>query len=329
MRGRPWFQVFGFLAAALVAAASAVAGDSPLAEATRQFDAGNYQQAVTILRSALEQDQQAAGLHYWLGRCYFELRDFDRAVTTAEHAVQIEPNNSEYHDWLGRAYGRKAEQAGWFSGFSLAKKTRREFEEAVRLNPSSLQAQRDLIEFYLEAPGIVGGGDDKARRQIEVLAAIDAVEGHLGRADFWMDQKRPELAEAEYRLVMEAKLKRADPYFEVAKFYMSRSDAGRMEEAVEAAARVEASDRRLSFYRGVVWVLAGNRLEEAEPLLKLYLETVPQCSDLPSHAAAREWLGRLYERQRKCAAAAEQYRAALKIEPRRKSAQEALRHVCK
>ncbi len=54
--------------------------------------------------------------------------------------------------------------------------------------------------------------------------------------------------------------------------------------------------------------------------MKSYLASTPDRSDWPSHAAAREWLGRLYEAQGKRADAAEQYREALQLEPKRKEA---------
>ncbi len=305
--------------------------DPPLAEAIREYEAGNYQRAAAVLRAALEREAPsgAGPMEYWLARCYFELRDFDRAIASARRAVARDPQNSEYHQWLGRAYGRKAEQAGMFSGFSLARKTRQEFEEAVRLNPSNITAQHDVIEFYYRAPGIVGGGDDKARRQISALAAVDPAEAHLAWGNYWLDKKKPDLAEAHYRQLLLEGAKRPDPYFDVADFYQDRHDAAHMEEAVETAARVGPLDRRLSFYRGVVRILAGNRLDEAEQMLTTYLTTVPQRSDLPSHVSAHEWLARLYQTQGNHAAAAEHYRAILQLDPRNKNAREALRRLKK
>ncbi len=322
-----WIPALVLLWVLAVPAGSWAAASGALEEARRQFDAGQYQQAAGTLRGALEHSPQDAALHHWLARCYFELEDYGHAIASAERSVQFDPHNSQYHLWLGRAYGRKAEQAGWFSGFSLAKKSRHEFEEAVRLDRSNFAAHHDLIEFYVRAPGIVGGGDEKGWQQAEALAAVDAVEGHLGRAEYWKYRKKPERAEQEYRQVLAAKPKRVDPYLAVAEFYLSRGDAGRAEEALEAAARVNASDRRLSYYCGVVRVVAGNRLEEAEHCLKTYLTTVPPRSDLPAHADGHEWLGRLYERQGKCAAAVEQYGKAMELDPHSKSAREALRRA--
>ncbi|HJY85484.1 MAG TPA: tetratricopeptide repeat protein [Candidatus Acidoferrales bacterium] len=312
---------------ALLLAAAVFAADGPIAEASREFENGKYQQAAAILRTALAQDAQNPAFYYWLARCYFELGEYDRAISSARRAVELAPSNSEYHLWLGRAYGRKAEHASWFSGLSLAKKTVHEFEEAVRCDPQNLAAQRDLIEFYYRAPGIAGGGDDKALRQIQELASLDPIEGHLARGDHFAAKKKFDQAEAEFRQVLLAKPTRVSPYFDVADFYLSHNDASHAEEAIEAAARVDPGDRRLAYYRGAVRVLAGNKLPEAERLLKTYLETAPQRSDLPSHASAHEWLGRLYEREGQCQAAVEQYRKALELEPHDQVAQEALRRL--
>ncbi len=310
---------------ALAPGQAARAANGPVAEASRLFDTGDYQQAITLLRGVVAQDMGRADAHYWLMRCYFELGNWDQAIASAEHALEFASNESDYHLWLGRAYGRKAEHAGIFSAFSLAKKTRQEFEEAVRLNPSNLSARRDLIEFYFSAPGIVGGGEDKAQRQIEELSRLDPVEAHLARAQFYTDKKKTELAEPEYRQVLAAQPRRVKPYYEIADFYMARADAARVEEAVERAARVDPRDPQLNFYRGVARVLAGSRLAEAEQMLRMYLRMVPNRSDYASHSAAHHWLGRLYERQGKCDAAGDEYRQAIKLDSNNKNAQQALR----
>lgn len=317
----------GLILCGLVMATSLFAAAmDPLQTARHGFEAGNYRNAVATLQAALAQNPQDARLHHWLSRCYYELNDYDRAIESAERAVQLEPQNSEYHRWLGRAYGLKADKV---HSFGLARKVRREFEEAVRLNPSSIPARRDLIEFLVDAPWIVGGDKDKAWQQAEAVFALDPVEGHLARAICWLDKNKSEQVEAEYRRVLQLRPQGVEPYLEVADFYQTRQDPTRMEATIEAAARVNASDGRLAYYRGVARVLAGTRLTEAEQFLKSYVAAVPPRSDFPSHASAREWLGRLYERLGKREDAASQYRAALQLDPNRKSAREALQRVGK
>lgn len=300
------------------------AADDPLAAAQHQFEAGGYPAAVTILQGFLSQNKSSAAANYWLARCYYELRDYDKAIESGEQATKLDPGNSLYHQWLGRAYGGKADRD---RSFFLARKTKKEFEEAVRLNPGNLSARRDLEEFYLEAPWILGGSKDAAMEQVNAIAAQDPVEGHLARAVYWRDAKKMDLAEAEYRWVLQLKPNRLEPYFEVAGYYQHRSDPTKMQQAIDAAARVNPSDPRLSFYRGAAAVIAGTDLNDAEQYLKSYIASTPERSDWPSHAAAREWLGQLCEKLGRRMEAAEQYRAALQLEPDRKSARERLQNL--
>lgn len=305
---------------------AARAADGPVDVAQEQFNAGNYPAAIRTLHAALSPTTQQGAIYYWLARCYFELRDYKNAVVQAEHAVKLDSQKSDYHLWLGRAYGRRAE---YERSFWLARKSKREFEEAVRLDPRNIPARRDLMEFCATAPWIVGGSNDEARQQVEAIAALEPLEGDLARGEYLKDLKKYDLAEAEYRKLLELKPNRASPYFEVADFYARVNKPAQMEEAVEMAARIDRSDVRLNFYRGAVRVLAGNRLGEAEPYLKSYLATAPQRSDLPSRGAAREWLGRLYEREGKRLEAAEQYSAALQLDPDLGYARESLQRLRK
>lgn len=289
-----------------------------LLAAQRQFDAGNYAAAISTLQSAVAQNPSSAQAYYWLGRSYYEIRDYDNAVAQAEKAVALDAKNSLYHQWLGRAYGGKADRD---RSFFLAKKVKREFQEAVQWNPSNISARRDLEQYCIDAPWIVGGSKDEALAQVNAIAALDPVEGHLARAAYYLNgTKRPDQAENEYRQVLAAKPNRIEPYLEVADFFERQNQPSDMAAAIQAAAQVSPNDARLAFYRGVAGVLANENLASAERDLKSYLASTPDRSDWPPHAAARVWLGRLYEGQEKRAEAAEQYRAALELDPRRKDA---------
>jgi cytochrome c-type biogenesis protein CcmH/NrfG len=311
-----------FLAVLLLTAAISPAA-TPLQTAQHQFEDGKYAEAAATLRAALAQAPQDSLLHHWLARCYYELHEFDIAIGYEQQAVKLDPQNSEYHMWLGRVYGGKAEAN---HSFSLARKVKQEFEEAVRLNGENITARRDLMEFYLEAPWILGGGSGKARQQAEAIAALNKMEGHLAMGQYRLSEKKPELAEKEYLRALDLKPKNIEPYLEVAGFYLKRRDGIRTEQVLDMAAQVNPSDGRLAYYRGAARILERNRLAEAEQLLKTYLAG-PARSDFPSHASAREWLGQLYEQQGRRKEAAEQYRAALKLEPDLDEARAGLRRL--
>ncbi|MGH9771907.1 MAG: tetratricopeptide repeat protein [Candidatus Acidiferrales bacterium] len=322
-----WIVVLAMAAVALVAMRpSLVSAADPAPDvstliltAQRQFDSGNYWIAIKTLQSAVAQNSLSAEAYYWLGRCYYEVRDFDDSIALAERAVTLDVKNSLYHQWLGRAYGGKADQD---RSFFVARKVKKELQEAVRLNPANVAARQDLADFCSNAPWIVGGSKDEARAQVDAIAALDPVAGHVARAKFDLDGlNRPDLAESELRQVLSSKPKSIEPYFEVIAFFQKQNKTSDMQAAIEDAAQISPNDPRLSYFRGTALVMGGADLGQAEEYLKSYLATSPDRSDWPPHAAAREWLGRIYEAQGKTAEAAEQYRASLRLQPGRKDAQ--------
>ena len=304
----------------------ALADSSPdVTQARRQFDLGNYSGAVSTLNNAVARNSNDADAQFWLARAYYELKDFSNAVTHAERAVEIDSKNSLYHQWLARSYGEQADRE---HSFSLARKVKKEFEEAVRLNPSNIEARRDLEEFNIQAPWIVGGNKDAALDQVNAIAALDPVEGHLARATYDREAlKKNDLAENELRLVLESKVQRIEPYFEVAGFYRDLGRGADMEPAIQAAEKIKPGDPRVGYYRAIEHILSGTQANAAEPLLKSYLANTPERSDWPSHASAREWLGRLYEQEGKPQQAEEQYRDALALDPGKKEARARLQKL--
>src|SRR5262245_37199239 len=166
----------------------------PVQTAQAQFDSGNYRGALTTLTAALAQSPNDASIHYWIARSHYELRDYDKAVSYFESAVKLEPKNAEYNRWLGRAYGAKAEQS---RSFFLARKVKQAFETAVRLAPGNIAARRDLMQYCVEAPWIVGGDKGKAREQIKAIADIDPLEGKLAQAAYLATEKQWKAAESE------------------------------------------------------------------------------------------------------------------------------------
>lgn len=329
--GRLLRSATALLVIAGLAAAHASAASPRQSGASKDFEhlynEGLYEEAVRSLGATIATTPNDASLHYWLGRSLYQMHDYTRAMASLERANALDPSRSEYHDWLGKAYGRKAEESNAFSAFSLARKTHREFTEAVRLDPSNLQAQRDLIRYLLNAPGVVGGGEDRAQEQIRALSVVDEVEGELAQAELYVTRKRFDDASEEYQKILQSNPHRLGVDYEIAEYYRDREDGKRMEEAVDAAAALSPSDFRLDYYRGVYLVLTKKDAVEAEKRLRTYIDAVPNNSELPPLASAHEWLGRLYEDQRRPDKAAEQYQAGLTLDPRNKNLREDLKRV--
>jgi tetratricopeptide (TPR) repeat protein len=306
---------------------AAFAGQSPLADAQYDYNAGRYNRAVDTLTGAIARAPEDAALQFLLGETYYQLREFPRAITSLERATQLSPKDSEYHDWLGRSYGRRAEETMFLGAMGWARKTHHEFEIAVELDPRNFEAQRDLIRFEMNAPAVVGGGDDKAVKHIADLEKIDHIQGLLARGEFLETRKRWPDADKVFDDILLSDSDRAGVYFEVGDYYRDRPDGDKMRQAIDKAQRLSPDDRRLKFYNGVLLVMMKKNPAEAEAMLKSYIATVPDNSDLPPHAIAYEWLGKLYESLGRHSEATEQYRIALSLDPHDRLLEEELKRA--
>jgi tetratricopeptide (TPR) repeat protein len=303
-------------------------GDAALEAGRHAYELSDYERAVKILQDAALKNPRNGEVLLLLAKSHFELRQFDAAVANAERAVAVAPGNSVYHEWLGRALGEKASKSSWFSALSLARKTQQEFETAVRLNPKNFSAVQALIEFDCAAPGIAGGGEDKALPKIEQLAALDAAEGHYAAGNCRRQKKDYPAAEAEFDKAL-VNAKSPDLIFDIGDYALKRNQPQRLLAVVEAGQRVSPLDARTKFYRATALILQKQKPDEAEFLLREYLNTAPRRTGYPRPSLAHNWLGRLFENQNNPEAAAREYATSLHVDPKDKTAQEALRRLGK
>src|ERR1035438_8836398 len=140
-----------------------------LDRANKLYNITEFQQSLEVLRAVPNKD---AAVYELMGRNYYGQGDFRRATEALEQAAVLAPGNSTVYLWLGRAYGRRAETSSIITAPGLANKARQFFEKAAQLNPANLDAQSDLFEYYLEAPGFLGGGFDRAAATAAQIARI-------------------------------------------------------------------------------------------------------------------------------------------------------------
>lgn len=299
---------------------------SSLELARRAYEASDYPKAVQILTQAAASAPRNAEIQLLLAKTYFEMQSNDSAIASAAKAVEIDPKNSVYHEWLGKVYGQKAEQASWFSALSVAKKARKEFGIAVNLDERNFSAQQALIEFDCSAPGIAGGGEDKAKPEIARVSQLDQAEGYYAGGNCRRQKKDFSAADAQFAKVLEAAPKRADLIFDIGDYAMKREQPDRLRAVADAGEKVAPADPRAGFYRGVALILQ-QQSDKAEQLLRDYLKTAPNRSTYPSRTVTHRWLGRLFEQQGQLQAAKQEYEAALKSDPKDRAAKDALKRL--
>ncbi len=288
------------------------------------YEASEYPKAVQLLQAAAAKDPQDAEIQLLLAKSHLEMQQLDAAIRNAERAVALKPNSSLYHEWLGRAFGEKADHASWFSAISLAKKTHQEFETAVELDERNFSAGQALVEFECSAPGIVGGGDDKAAMHIRKLAELDAAEGHYAAGNCRRQKKDFVVADAEFAKALESKPKSEELVYDIGDYEVKRGQPEHLFKIAEIGERIAPADPRHIYFRAVGLVMKKEKAREAEQMLREYLKRGPARAGYPKPAAVHLWLGHLYENEAKLDEAESELKTAVKIDPKYKPAQEAL-----
>ena len=121
------------------------------------FIDGRYADAEDSLKTHLARPgTDRAEIFYLLGRINTWEGDVEAAFDWFEKAVEADPEVADYQYWLGMMYGARAQRASIFGKPGKARRARKAFEEAVRLDPDHLDARTKLLEYHLFAPGRTG-----------------------------------------------------------------------------------------------------------------------------------------------------------------------------
>ena len=237
--------------------------------------------------------QQDAGVLLLTGQNHYMLADYKKATEVLERAFVLNPGSSECAHWLGRAYGRRAETSNPLVAPHFAAKTRQLLEKAVELDPSNREAVGDLFEYYIEAPGFLGGGESKAQVLAARIAAKDAAESHYYQALLADRHQQYDTAEQHLRSAVRLSLNTAQHkvghLLDLAKFLARRGRSNESETLFEQALQIAPDDPRILFARAQSYVQQGRNLQEARKLLEQYLKS-PLAPNYPSRHEAEALL---------------------------------------
>jgi tetratricopeptide (TPR) repeat protein len=249
-------------------AVSLEAQPAPFEQASKLYHRTEYESSLKLLRALPDKD---APVYDLIGRNQFMLGEFKKASESYQQALAADPSNSEYEHWLGKALGKRAETASPFTAPGLASKARQHFEKSVALNPGNKAAVDDLFEYYLEAPGFLGGGLDKAARLAESIAALDPAEGLWAQARIAERRKDYGKAEEQLRRAMQAAPMQVGRAVDLAKFLSKQGRIEESEQTFRAAERIAPDNPRLLYSRAETYIKARRNIETARELLKRYL----------------------------------------------------------
>jgi len=292
--------------------------------AEKLIAAGHWKQARTLVEARLRQSPDEALSTFLLSQIRNSFGDYTSPLTLAEKAVALDGRVAKYHRQLAEVLGVEAQHANPVKIVFLAHRFRTEIDIATSLDPRDLQAQRDLLEYYLVAPGIAGGDIQKASVTAQYIAQLDAAEGLLARAriaavrrqdaetenllrqatqaqppsyrarvelaNFYLtDRPSQTSAESVAKDLLNLDRNRVEPYSILARIYAERADWNALD-AVLADASREVPDDLAPCYRAAEALIANRRDPgRAERYLRLYLDHEPEGNE-PSLADAQRKL---------------------------------------
>jgi tetratricopeptide (TPR) repeat protein len=240
--------------------------------------------------------------------------------------LKAHPKDADALLWAGRAYGMKAMSASIFTKMSWAKKCHEAWEKAVEIDPSAIEPRLELLRYYLMAPGIVGGGVEKARGQAAGIASIDATQGYIAAGTIADHEKKPKEAEAAYRKAMETDALGVQGPIALASFFARQKRWAEARSIFERRVAADPNDAFAIYQLGRISYLSEEEMEKGIALFDRFL-ALPAPKDGPTHADARWRKGLLLEKLGRTPAAIAEYREALKVQPAHSGARRELERL--
>lgn len=360
-RSIPFFVIFTILLAPPLHAADP--------STATLIETGHYKRAQPIIAARLKTNPNDAQTWYEMSKVSAAFQRWDDAIQQAEKAVALDPTkkNAEFQAALADAVVSKlgSSQAGMFAKMSLARRFRKEAELALQLDPNNLDATSDLLEYYLEAPGIAGGDKQKAIDIADRMLRANPVRGYLLKleisthekkpaseleglvqqainadpklyyartqaANFYISQGGPALAHAEEqaRQAIHLDPTRIPGYTALATVYAQQGKWKELD-ATLADAQREVPDNLTPNYQAAKAILLSSQnqdLPRAERYLRTYLSQPPEGNE-PTLAAAHWRLGQVLEKQGRKDQAKQELQQAITLEPDFEAAKKDLKRL--
>ncbi len=271
------------------------------------IEAGHWKKARAIAEARLREDPRDALASFLLSQIRNAFGDRESPLVFAEKAVSLDGGVAKYHRQVAEVLGVKAQHSGIFQQLVLARRFKKEIDTAIALDPADLQALRDLMEFYLLAPGIAGGDKTKAAAIAGRIASIDPAEGFSAKARLAAFRGDRGQVEELLRKAVEKEPRRYQSRIALANFYSANPEAveqarqavkldpGRVEayailarayaargqwaelDSILVVAEKEAPDDLVPYYRAAEALWESNRaVDRATRYLRKYVGSEPE-----------------------------------------------------
>jgi len=288
------------------------------------YDERRFDEARAEAEPLAKRKDSDARSAYCVGRIAVAQEKSNDAVDWFERAVDRDVNVALYHLWLGNALGEEAQKASKFRQPFLARRVKNEFETAVRLDPTSIDARHGLIQFYSVAPGIMGGSMEKAKEQAREIASLNKMRGHLEMGALVEREKNITEAEREFQASITAAPDSNAGYNGLINFYARQRRWDDVFATIEQLMRAKPDERSAKLAYGRAAALSGQNLDRGESELKSWLASPPNDVQPATLSLVHTRLGAIFEKQGKPDSARVEYDEAVRLNAKNGEARRAL-----
>jgi tetratricopeptide (TPR) repeat protein len=308
-----------FLVAALIRGSAQCPPSIQKLASDQKYDEARAEAQGLIKKNASDD----AALHC-MGRLYLAERRSGDAVDWFEKAVKANDNNALHHLYLGNALGDEAEKANKLRQPMLARRIKTEFERAVALDPNLVEAHEGLMQYYLRAPGFMGGSQDKAKEQAAAIMHLNPLRGHFALANIADHNKDLATVESELKAAIAAAPDSVNAWFSLGAFYQNQKKWSDAFALYDRMIKEQPAEILAHFQYGRVAALSGENMERGERELRYWLSSAPSTAPIVTQSGAHMRIAMIYEHQGKKDAARAEYQTALSINPKNAEARKML-----
>jgi tetratricopeptide (TPR) repeat protein len=217
--------------------------------AKKNFEEGKLDESKKMFNLIGKSTSEYAEAKFYLGKIYYAEKKLDDAIQSFEDAIKANGKNAEYYFYLGNVKGEKAMHANIIQQAILAKEIMNAWQTGEKIDSMHLGIQLGLLNFYIMAPSVMGGGIDKAYKTADKIIRINYADGCQAKGFVYDRDKKTDLAEKMYKEAIKSNPKELRYSYSLGIFYL----------------RHNFKEKSLEFWTS----LANNYPDEARPFLEL------------------------------------------------------------
>lgn len=275
-----------------------------------------YDEARATTEALLKRNESDDAAMHCMGSIYMAEGKSGGAVDWYEKAVKVNGRDALHHLYLGQVLGTEAQRANKLRQPFLAKRVKSEFERTVALDPSLIDGHDGLMQFYLLAPGFMGGSLDKAKEQAQAIGRLNALQGHYAMTTIAVHEKDYALAEHELQAAIAAAPDSLGALYSLGSLYQNEKKWGNAFDLYDRMIKERPSELLPHFWYGRTAAVSGENTERGERELKFWLANAPNDAPIVTQSGAHMRLGMIYEKQGMKDNARSEYQTALSINPK-------------